>query len=218
MMYGHVETVAERVEHLRRIREVQDETPGFRAFICWTLPARQHARSASRSRETPTSFDYLLTQAVSRIYLDNVAHIQSSWVTQGLKIGQVALHFGADDLGSMMLEENVVSAAGTTFRADASRTSAASIRAAGQRARAARHPLPRASVTTSDPDPVVAEAGYLLFIWTPTGYRLEEREGQPPVIGTLVELGELGRQEVQKVGSSPLPGDSRPCAFLTAVP
>jgi hypothetical protein len=73
-------------------------------------------------------------------------------------------------------------------------------------------------VTTSDPEPVVAEAGYLLFIWTPTGYRLEEREGQPPVIGTLVELGELGRQEVQKVGSSPLPGDSRPCAFLTAVP
>jgi len=69
-------------------------------------------------RETmPTSFDYLLTQAVSRIYLDNVDHIQSSWVTQGMKIGQVALEFGADDLGSVMIEENVVSAAGTTYRA-----------------------------------------------------------------------------------------------------
>ena len=65
----------------------------------------------------PTSFDYLLTQAVSRIYLDNVDHIQSSWVTQGMKIGQVALEFGADDLGSIMIEENVVSAAGTTYRA-----------------------------------------------------------------------------------------------------
>jgi hypothetical protein len=73
-------------------------------------------------------------------------------------------------------------------------------------------------VTISESDPVAAGAGYLLFIWTPTGYRLEEREGQPPAIGTMVELGELGSQEVQKVGSSPLPGDPRPCAFLTAVP
>jgi hypothetical protein len=67
-------------------------------------------------------------------------------------------------------------------------------------------------VTTS------ARTGHLLFIWAPTGYRLEEREGPPPAVGDLVELGELGRQEVQKVGSSPLPGDPRPCAFLTAVP
>ena len=64
----------------------------------------------------------------------------------------------------------------------------------------------------------MAEAGYLLFIWTPTGYRLQERDGLPPAVGALVELGEFGRQEVQKVGSSPLPGDPRPCAFLTAVP
>ena len=118
MMYGHVETVEERVEHMRRIRELQDETRGFRAFISWTFqrdgnrPRRRRARRADR----PTSFDYLLTQAVSRIYLDNVDHIQSSWVTQGLKIGQVALGFGADDMGSVMIEENVVSAAGTTYR------------------------------------------------------------------------------------------------------
>src|SRR5919198_579696 len=118
MMYGHVETVAERVEHMRRIRELQDETRGFRAFISWTFQSDGNRLAAKVPRESmPTSFDYLLTQAVSRIYLDNVDHIQSSWVTQGMKIGQVALEFGADDLGSIMIEENVVSAAGTTHRA-----------------------------------------------------------------------------------------------------
>ncbi len=118
MMYGHVETLEERVEHMRRIRELQDEHGGFRAFISWTFQADGNRLAAQVPRETmPTSFDYLLTQAVSRIYLDNVAHIQSSWVTQGMKVGQVALGFGADDLGSIMIEENVVSAAGTTYRA-----------------------------------------------------------------------------------------------------
>ena len=117
MMYGHVETVEERVEHMRRIRDLQDETRGFRAFISWTFQ-----RDGNRlddlvaDEDLPTSFDYLLTQAVSRIYLDNVPHIQSSWVTQGMKVGQVALSFGADDMGSVMIEENVVSAAGTTYR------------------------------------------------------------------------------------------------------
>jgi cyclic dehypoxanthinyl futalosine synthase len=117
MMYGHVETVAERVEHMRRIRELQDETRGFRAFISWTFQRDGNRLSEQVPDEAlPTSFDYLLTQAVSRIYLDNVDHIQSSWVTQGLKIGQLALGFGADDMGSVMIEENVVSAAGTTHR------------------------------------------------------------------------------------------------------
>ena len=117
MMYGHVETLEERVEHMRRIRDLQDETRGFRAFISWTFQ-----RDGNRlddlvaDEDLPTSFDYLLTQAVSRIYLDNVPHIQSSWVTQGMKVGQVALSFGADDMGSVMIEENVVSAAGTTHR------------------------------------------------------------------------------------------------------
>jgi cyclic dehypoxanthinyl futalosine synthase len=118
MMYGHVETVPERVEHMRRIRELQDETRGFRSFTSWTFQSDGNRLSKIVPRESmPTSFDYLLTQAVSRIYLDNVDHIQSSWVTQGMKIGQVALRFGADDLGSVMIEENVVSAAGTTYRA-----------------------------------------------------------------------------------------------------
>jgi cyclic dehypoxanthinyl futalosine synthase len=117
MMYGHVETVPERVEHMRRIRELQDETRGFRAFISWTFQRDGNRLSEHVADEQmPTSFDYLMTQAVSRIYLDNVDHIQSSWVTQGLKIGQVALGFGADDMGSVMIEENVVSAAGTTYR------------------------------------------------------------------------------------------------------
>jgi cyclic dehypoxanthinyl futalosine synthase len=118
MMYGHVETLEERVEHMRRIRALQDEQRGFRAFISWTFQSDGNRLAASVPPETmPTSFDYLLTQAVSRIYLDNVDHIQSSWVTQGMKVGQVALGFGADDLGSIMIEENVVSAAGTTYRA-----------------------------------------------------------------------------------------------------
>jgi cyclic dehypoxanthinyl futalosine synthase len=116
MMYGHVETLAERVEHMRRIRDLQDETRGFRAFISWTFQP-EGTRLAPKVSHYPTSFEYLLTQAVSRIYLDNVDHIQSSWVTQGMKVGQVALEFGADDLGSIMIEENVVSAAGTTHRA-----------------------------------------------------------------------------------------------------
>ena len=117
MMYGHVETLDERVEHMRLIRELQDETRGFRAFISWTFQDDGNRLGARVPRDAmPTSFDYLLTQAVSRIYLDNVDHIQSSWVTQGLKIGQVALGFGADDMGSVMIEENVVSAAGTTYR------------------------------------------------------------------------------------------------------
>src|SRR5713101_1221554 len=116
MMYGHVETLEERVEHMRRIRELQDELHGFRAFISWTFQDDGNRLGDKVPREKmPTSFDYLLTQAVSRIYLDNVDHIQSSWVTQGLKIGQVALAFGADDMGSVMIEENVVSAAGTTY-------------------------------------------------------------------------------------------------------
>jgi cyclic dehypoxanthinyl futalosine synthase len=117
MMYGHVETVEERVEHMRRVRELQDETGGFRAFISWTFQRDGNRLEGHvRDEDMPTSFDYLLTQAVSRIYLDNVPHIQSSWVTQGMKVGQVALAFGADDMGSVMIEENVVSAAGTTHR------------------------------------------------------------------------------------------------------
>jgi cyclic dehypoxanthinyl futalosine synthase len=120
MMYGHVETLEERVEHMRRIRELQDETRGFRAFISWTFQRDGNRLGDVVPEEVrPTSFDYLLTQAVSRIYLDNVDHIQSSWVTQGMKVGQVALSFGADDMGSVMIEENVVSAAGTTHRATA---------------------------------------------------------------------------------------------------
>ncbi len=109
MMFGHIETEAERIEHLDRIRQVQDETGGFTAFICWTM---QPGHKMSHFTEVG-AFEYLRTQAVARLYLDNVPNIQSSWVTQGAKIGQVALFYGANDMGSLMIEENVVASAGT---------------------------------------------------------------------------------------------------------
>ncbi len=110
MMFGHAETLSERIEHLDRIRQLQDETQGFTAFICWTF----QPDNTEMSHIAPTgSFEYLKTQAVARLYLDNVPNIQSSWVTQGLKIGQLALAFGANDMGSLMIEENVVAEAGT---------------------------------------------------------------------------------------------------------
>jgi cyclic dehypoxanthinyl futalosine synthase len=110
MMFGHVETLAERIEHLERVRQLQDETRGFTAFICWTF---QPEHTDMAHIPPAGSFDYLKTQAVSRLYLDNIPNIQSSWVTQGLKIGQLALLFGANDMGSLMIEENVVAEAGT---------------------------------------------------------------------------------------------------------
>lgn len=110
MMFGHAETLAERVEHLDRIRSLQDETHGFTAFICWTF---QPDNTQMSDVPPAGSFEYLKTQAVARLFLDNVPNIQSSWVTQGLKIGQLALLFGANDMGSLMLEENVVAEAGT---------------------------------------------------------------------------------------------------------
>jgi cyclic dehypoxanthinyl futalosine synthase len=137
MMFGHVETIEDRIEHLERLRAQQDksltyEKPplsrppatlspqggerdgvrGFTAFICWTFQAEHTKLKAP----TVGAHEYLRTQALGRIYLDNFTNVQSSWVTQGQEIGQVALKFGANDLGSIMIEENVVSQAGTTFR------------------------------------------------------------------------------------------------------
>jgi cyclic dehypoxanthinyl futalosine synthase len=110
MMFGHIETLPERIETLERLRQLQDETGGFTAFICWTF---QPEHTAMAGVPPAGAFEYLRTQAVARLYLDNIPNIQSSWVTQGLKVGQLALYFGANDMGSLMLEENVVSAAGT---------------------------------------------------------------------------------------------------------
>ena len=112
MMFGHVETVAERIEHLDRLRELQDRTGGFTAFICWTF---QPEHTVLKGVKTG-SHEYLRMQALSRIFLDNIPNVQSSWVTQGPAMGQVALKFGANDFGSLMMEENVVSSAGTSFR------------------------------------------------------------------------------------------------------
>jgi cyclic dehypoxanthinyl futalosine synthase len=110
MMFGHVETLADRIEHLERLRQLQDEKGGFTAFICWTFqPENTDMSDVPRAG----AFDYLKTLAVSRLYLDNFANLQASWVTQGLKIGQLALVHGANDMGSLMIEENVVAQAGT---------------------------------------------------------------------------------------------------------
>ncbi|NLY03200.1 MAG: dehypoxanthine futalosine cyclase [Rhodopirellula sp.] len=113
MMFGHLETLEERIEHLDRLRRLQDETGGFTAFICWTF---QPGNTALADLPKRGAFEYLKTLAVARLYLDNYANLQASWVTQGLQIGQMALRFGANDMGSLMIEENVVAAAGTSFR------------------------------------------------------------------------------------------------------
>lgn len=123
MMFGHVETLAERMEHLERLRQLQDETGGFTAFICWTFQPPTHAPWFDNRRDgvdmskmpEAGAFEYLKTQAVARLYLDNIPNIQSSWVTQGEKIGGLALLFGANDMGSLMIEENVVAQAGTVY-------------------------------------------------------------------------------------------------------
>ena len=114
MMYGIGETLAERLEHLQRVREVQQRTGGFTAFICWPLQPENTPRMSHMPKTD--AVDYLRTVAVARVVLDNVPNIQSSWVTMGMKIGQTALHFGCNDFGSLMIEENVVSAANTTYR------------------------------------------------------------------------------------------------------
>ncbi|HPD30839.1 MAG TPA: radical SAM protein [Phycisphaerae bacterium] len=140
MMFGHIETIAERIEHLRRVRDLQDETGGFTAFICWTFQpvgtalARQFPMRPADCTDPATTrsvvasppdgehlvlagaHEYLKTLSIARLFLDNIPNLQASWVTQGPKIGQLALFFGANDMGSVMMEENVVSAAGTTYQ------------------------------------------------------------------------------------------------------
>jgi cyclic dehypoxanthinyl futalosine synthase len=112
MMFGHVETLEERIDHLLHLRDLQDRTGGFTAFIAWTFQPENTALAGDEL----TSFQYLRTLAVSRVFLDNFPNVQASWVTQGPKIGQISLRFGANDFGSLMIEENVVSAAGAHFR------------------------------------------------------------------------------------------------------
>jgi cyclic dehypoxanthinyl futalosine synthase len=114
MMYGLGETLAERIEHLQRVRDVQSRTGGFTAFITWPLQP-ENTPEFSHMQKTD-AVEYLRTVAISRIVLDNVPNLQSSWVTMGMKVGQLALRFGCNDFGSLMIEENVVSAANTTYR------------------------------------------------------------------------------------------------------
>ncbi|MDR1384532.1 MAG: dehypoxanthine futalosine cyclase [Planctomycetaceae bacterium] len=113
MMFGHTETHAERIEHLSRLRTLQEETGGFTAFICWTF---QPGNTRLSHLPKLSADEYLRMLAVSRLFLDNFANLQASWVTQGMTIGTKSLHYGASDMGSIMIEENVVAAAGTVFR------------------------------------------------------------------------------------------------------
>lgn len=113
MMFGHIETMAERLEHLDRVRDLQDRTGGFTAFIPWPF---QPDNTVLAHLPKTTAMHYLKMLALSRIYLDNIPNIQASWVTQGPKIAQLSLFFGANDFGSTMIEENVVAAAGVGFR------------------------------------------------------------------------------------------------------
>ena len=117
MMFGIGDKLEHRVRHLQRIRDLQDETGGFTAFIPWTFQ-RENTALGRKIKDEPTGMDYLKMLAVSRLFLDNIDNFQSSWLTQGLRLGQVALRFGANDMGSIMIEENVVSAAGANNRAD----------------------------------------------------------------------------------------------------
>jgi len=116
MMFGHIETMEERLEHLQRVRDLQDRTGGFTAFIPWPFQPDHTPLAASRKIEKTTAINYLRMLALSRIFLDNIRNIQASWVTQGPKIAQLSLFFGANDFGSTMIEENVVAAAGVRFR------------------------------------------------------------------------------------------------------
>ena len=116
MMYGTVDSTDDRIAHLMKLRQLQDETGGFTAFFCWDFQYEKGTRIAPGDHGTLL---YLRTQAIARLVLDNVDHVGASWVTQGPQVGQIALRFGADDWGSVMFEENVVSSAGTTFRMNA---------------------------------------------------------------------------------------------------
>ena len=119
MMYGHIESYIDRIEHLAKIRELQDKTKGFTAFIPWSFQSKNHSPSPPLIKggiKGGSGVDYLKTLSISRLMLDNFDNIQASWVTQGAKVAQLSLFFGANDMGSTMIEENVVKAAGVSFR------------------------------------------------------------------------------------------------------
>ncbi|HVE98824.1 MAG TPA: cyclic dehypoxanthinyl futalosine synthase [Mycobacteriales bacterium] len=163
-MMGTGETNAERIEHLRMIRDVQDRTGGFRAFIPWTYqPENNHLKGHTQA----TSLEYLRMIAVARLFFDNIAHVQGSWLTVGKDVGQLTLHFGADDLGSIMLEENVVSAAGARHRSN--RQEIIDLIRAADRVPAQRDTLYRHLVVHRDPadDPVDPVRSHLPLVAAP---------------------------------------------------
>src|SRR5207249_6495431 len=117
VMIGVGEAIHHRIRHLQRLRELQEETSGFTAFIPWTFQP-ENTELAQRNLPEVTAAEYLRLLSLSRIYLDNISNVQVSWLTVGLKVGQVGLRFGVNDMGSIMIEENVISAAGAKNRAN----------------------------------------------------------------------------------------------------
>ena len=117
MMIGVGETIHHRLRHFQRVRDLQDETGGFTAFIPWTFQS-EHTDLAKRNLAEVTAVEYLRVLSLSRIFLDNISNVQVSWLTVGVKVGQVGLRFGVNDMGSIMIEENVISSAGAKTRAN----------------------------------------------------------------------------------------------------
>ena len=186
MMFGSLDTPAERVEHLRRIRDLQDETGGFTAFIPWTFAAGntalQDGHVAGHRHRLPAP------ARVSRVYLDNVPNVQASWVTQGLRMGQVALAFGANDMGSTMIEENVVARRRREPRGHG-RGAGAAHRRRRLHARPARHAVPRGQALPADPDGVVARADADRLSLRPQGNPFASHFGHARAAGLRVKCG-----------------------------
>jgi cyclic dehypoxanthinyl futalosine synthase len=181
MMMGTGETAAERIEHLRMVRDVQDRTGGFRAFIPWTYqPENNHLKGETKA----TTLEYLRLVAVARLFFDNIAHLQGSWLTVGKDVGQLTLHLGADDLGSVMLEENVVSAAGARHRSNR-RELIALIRSAG-RVPAQRDTLYRHLVVHDDPARDPADADVVVSHFSSTAPGAQQRAVDVELLPTRV--------------------------------
>jgi cyclic dehypoxanthinyl futalosine synthase len=180
-MMGTGESNAERIEHLRMVREVQDRTGGFRSFIPWTYqPENNHLKGRTQA----STVEYLRLVAVARLFFDNIAHLQSSWLTTGKAVGQVSLHLGVDDLGSIMLEENVISSAGARHRSGLSEL-IWMIRSAGRvpAQRDTRYRRLRVHRTPADDPTDQRVRSHVSSLAVPAGGR--GRRGTPP----LVEAG-----------------------------
>ena len=189
MMYGTVETAEERLEHMFRLRELQDETGGFTAFITWSYQP-EHTELGG---EEATGVEYLRTLAIARLVLDNFDNLQASWVTQGGKVGQLSLAYGANDMGSVMIEENVVRAAGASYCMDEIEI-VRNIENAGFVAEAPQHALRDPRRSDLPRARRAAHAG--------AGRRARRRRHEPRARGRQLSRAQRGREEGPPDGRS----------------